>query len=96
MHKPGGIAGLLVTDAAVGERIDAQRALYVEGSDENPCFTPAEASPREPGVEYDRTFDRCLPSLIAFKEESAARTFQVAHGGRILTYAQALKSVMQR
>lgn len=96
LHKPEQVARLLVANRVTGEGIDAQKAFYVEGSDDYPCIQASETPPREPGVEYDRTFDRCLPSLVAFKEESAARSFVTAHGGRLLTYEQAMESVKQR
>jgi nitrous oxide reductase accessory protein NosL len=95
LHKPGQVAGLLVDDRATGEEIDARKALFVEGSDDRSCVPASETPPREPGVDYDRTFDRCLPSLVAFKEESTARQFIAAHGGRFLTYGQAVQSVKQ-
>ncbi|MBZ5497057.1 MAG: nitrous oxide reductase accessory protein NosL [Acidobacteriia bacterium] len=95
-NHPGQIAGLLVADRATGVKIDGQKALYVEGSDEQLCGPLTEAPPREPGVEFDRTFDRCLPSLAAFKEEAAARSYQAVHGGRLLTYEQAVESVKKQ
>ncbi len=96
MHNAGKVARFIVADRATGEKISAQSAIYVEGSDDHSCVTASEAAPREPGVDYDRTFDRCLPSLVAFKRESDARTFAAAHGGKLLTYEQAVESVKQR
>jgi hypothetical protein len=95
-QKPGQVDRILVADRAAGKGIDAQEAIYVEGSDDQPCVPISETSPRELGAEYDRKFDRCLPSLVAFKEESTARYFVAAHGGRLLTYEQAVDSVKQR
>ena len=96
LHKPDQVTRLLVADRPTGERIDAEKAYYVENSDDHSCVQASEAPPREPGVEFARTFDRCLPSLVAFKEESAARSFVVAHGGQFLTYHQTVESVKQR
>ncbi len=95
LHESGRITRLLVDDRATGQRLDARKAWYVEGSDDRSCVPASEMPPREPGVGYDRTYDRCLPSLVAFKDESAARQFVMAHSGRILTYEQAMESVRQ-
>jgi hypothetical protein len=95
-NMPGQVAHLSVSDTASGRAIEAQRAVYVEGSDRELCMNAAEDAPREPGVEFDRKFDRCLPSLIAFGDEAAAHEFQRQHGGRLLSFAQALESVRHR
>ncbi len=95
-NHPGQIAQLLVTDQVTGQKLDAQKATYVEGADVQICGPMTEAPLREPGVEYDRTFDRCLPTLVAFKDGNAARDYQAIHGGRLLTYAQAVESVKTR
>ena len=95
-NMPGQVAHLSVSDNTSGLSIEAQRAVYVEGSDQEPCMSATEEAPREPGVEFDRKFDRCLPSLIAFKDEAAAHEFQRQHGGRLLSFAQALESVKHR
>jgi hypothetical protein len=85
---------MAVTDRISGREMRAQDAFYVEGSDELVCIPPSAAvPPRQPPVEYERAFDRCSPSLIAFKDEAAARDFAQVHGGRILSYGQAIESV---
>jgi nitrous oxide reductase accessory protein NosL len=96
LGMPGKVARLSVADSASGQEIDARSAVYIEGSDQNLCMSMSETAPREPGVEYDLKFDRCLPSLIAFKDDTAAREFQSQHGGRLLSFAQALESVKHR
>ena len=96
LNMPGQVARLLVADNSTGQTIEAQMATYVEGSDQHPCMSTSDTAPREPGVEYDLKYDRCLPSLIAFKDEAAARSFQGQHGGRLLSFAQALESVKHR
>jgi hypothetical protein len=95
-HHPGQVTGVLVADHTIGEKVRAQDAVYVEGSDEMPCMPESATPPREPGVEYQRAYDRCVPSLLAFKDEVAARKFLAAHGGRLLSYGQVLESVKQR
>jgi hypothetical protein len=95
-HNPGQVTGVLVADYTTGEKIKAQEAVYLEGSDEMTCMPVSATPPREPGVEYKVAYDRCVPSLLAFKEEAAARSFLAVHGGRILTYGQVLESVKER
>lgn len=95
-HHPGQVTGVLVADHRTGEKVRAQDAVYVEGSDEMPCMPESATPPRDPGVEYQMAYDRCVPSLLAFKEEVAARRFLAAHGGRLLSYGQVLESVKQR
>lgn len=95
-HNPGQVTEILVSDHTTGEKIRAQDATYVEGSDEMTCIPESSSPPREPGVRFGRDYDRCLPSLVAFKEAEAARRFMVVHGGRLLSYEQALESVRER
>jgi hypothetical protein len=91
--RPGEVARVTVADGATGEVTNATQAIYIEGSDAEGCHPDMGSTPREPGVGYDRTFDRCLPSLVAFKTETDAREFQKRYGGRVLDYAQALQNV---
>ena len=96
LQWPERVARLTVSDRATGKKIDGRTAMYVEGSDDHSCLQVSDAPPREPGIKYDRTFDRCLPSLVAFKDVQAAREFAAAQGGKVVTYAQAVASVKQR
>lgn len=95
-HHPGQVTSVLVADHATGEKIGARDAVYVEGSDEMPCMPMSATPPREPGVEYKVAYDRCVPGLLAFRDEAAARRFLAAHGGRTLFYQQVLESVKER
>lgn len=88
------VSAAWATDFSSGRRIAAEEAFYVEGSDRMTCCRPVPL--REPGVLYERHWDRCLPSLIAFERESDARAFQARFGGRLLTYVEALASVRQK
>lgn len=80
------------TDHLTGEWVVAEGAYYVEGSDARYC-NPHSAPLREAGVAYEVTFDRCLPSLVAFKTPREAQAFQARHGGRVLSYGEAVASV---
>ena len=74
-----------VTDFNTGEVVESEKAFYVVGSDITPCCSQK--------VIYDQTktplvlcYDRCLPSVIAFKAKEGAIKFMKEHGGRILTF----------
>lgn len=72
-----------VTNFLTGERIAAQDATYVVGSSVHPCCSEDEILADRSGIEYERTWDRCLPSVIAFASEEDAGSFQAQHGGEI-------------
>lgn len=94
--KPEQAARITVEDRNTGEQIAARAAVYVEGSDAEGCGHAGESAPREPGVPYERIFDRCLPTLIAFKTQADARAFQNVHGGRLLSFVEASQHVRHR
>lgn len=86
------VAQAWATDHTTREWVAAERAYYVEGSDARYC-NPHPAPLREPGVVYEMTFDRCLPSLIAFRTAQEAQAFHARQGGRVLSYREAVQSV---
>ena len=45
------------------------------------------------GMEYERTWDRCLPSVIAFASRDAAVRFRAEHGGELRTHAEILSEI---
>jgi hypothetical protein len=67
------------------ERIAASEAYYVEGSSVHLCCK-AMAEKDRSGVHYDLAWDRCLPSLIAFKNPDEADAFRRQYGGVIKVY----------
>ena len=73
------------TDFATGNWVDAATAIYVSDSDMHPC---AELQTlRDPqGCCLLKTYDRCLPSLVAFAAKDQAVTFQKSHGGQIVSF----------
>ncbi len=44
-------------------------------------------------MEYERTWDRCLPSVIAFASSQAAREFQREHGGALRTHQEIIAEI---
>ena len=82
------IASMTVRDFETAGEIDAREAVYVEGSDVHPCRQPTGSPPRdEHGCCLLPAFDRCEPSVLAFRDERAARDFMARHGGTLTTWA---------
>jgi hypothetical protein len=81
------------TDVNTGESVAAESATYVEGGDVQYCTHGDQPMTREADGVSIRTYDRCLPALVAFKTPQEAETYQQQHGGRVLNYEQALASV---
>lgn len=73
------------TDFATGRWVDAANAMYVSGSDMHPCAEVQ--SIRDPqGCCMMKTYDRCLPSLVAFATKDQATAFQKSHGGQLVGF----------
>lgn len=73
------------TDFATGRWVDAANAMYVSGSDMHPCAELQ--SMRDPqGCCLMKTYDRCLPSLVAFAAKEQAMAFQQSHGGQLVGF----------
>ena len=86
--QPHAEVQLSVTDYKTHALIPAEQAFYVGGSDVHLCC-PDEMVQREiTGARYDRVWDRCLPSLVAFQGRRDAEDFEKDHGGRIVSYSQ--------
>ncbi len=77
------VRGIRVTDYAGGRRLPFSGAFLVEGSDETPCMHRHAALTDESKTRMQVCYDRCMPSLIAFKDETAARAFVAGHGGTL-------------
>jgi len=78
------------TDFATGHWVDATHAVYVSDSDVHPC---AEMNTmRDPqGCCLMKTYDRCLPSLVAFAAKDDASAFQKTHGGQLVALQEISK-----
>ena len=75
------------TDFATGHWVDASRAVFVSDSNVHPCATPE--TRRDPqGCCMMKTYDRCLPSLVAFAGKDEATTFQKDHGGQLVAFQE--------
>lgn len=82
-EEPGNaVIDLRVSDYRSAEPLALEAAYLVEGSDETPCLhhPPPASDTRAP---LQVCYDRCMPSLIAFRDEEAARSFIGEHGGAL-------------
>lgn len=93
IQHPGAVQKALATDFNTGHWIAAESAYYVEGGDVEYCTMHSTPVEREPQGVRVREYDRCLPSLVAFRTQPEAVSYQQQHGGRVLSYAQAMESV---
>jgi len=73
---------ITVTDHEGGGMLPLRRAFLVEGSDETPCTHHAPMTDPSGGP-MQICYDRCMPSLIAFHDDAAARAFVAVHGGTV-------------
>ena len=96
VNRPGKVTKAWATDLNSGASIPAETAYYDEGGNVDYCAAHAEAVQRQPQAVAVREYDRCLPTLVAFKTRPEAQTYQKQHGGRVLNYAQAVQSVKEQ
>jgi hypothetical protein len=93
IEHPGVVKKAWATDLTTGEFIAAGSAYYVEGGDIEYCTMHSSPVERKPQGVSVREYDRCLPSLVAFRTEQEAAAYQRQHGGRVLNYQQAVEKV---
>lgn len=93
LNHPGEARKELATDFNSGHLIPAQSAYYDMGGDVQYCTRHDPAVQRAPGQGMDmRVYDRCLPVLVAFANKNEADAYQQQHGGRIVTFDQAIQA----
>jgi hypothetical protein len=95
LNHPGKAQKVWATDLNSGELMPAETAYYDEGGNIDYCAAHGEAVQRQPQSVSVRDYDRCLPTLVAFKTHAEAETYQKEHGGRVLNYGEALQSVKE-
>jgi hypothetical protein len=93
IDHPGTVRRAWATDFDSGRRIPATSAYYDEGGDTQYCTLHSASVEREPEGVRERVYDRCLPTLVAFGTRDEADAYRQQHGGRVLTYDQAVESV---
>lgn len=77
-------------DYISGKSLKAEEAIFVEDSDLNFCSQPAMLLTGS-NLPLVKVWDRCLPSLVAFKNHSDARQFQQKHGGWLASYEEIVR-----
>jgi hypothetical protein len=79
-----------VYDFATGRPLQPESAYYVEGSEVIFCEVagPLVGQSKQP---YERTFDRCEPSVFAFARLEDAREFVTQHGGQLMGIEQVMR-----
>ena len=97
LQHPDSLNQSVATDANTLEEIAAESAYYVEGGDVEYCTLHQSPVVRtgQPAAAM-RSFDRCLPNLVAFRTQADAQAYQASHGGGVLTYDGARESVRER
>jgi len=95
LNHPGKVQKAWATDMNSGQLVSAETAYYDEGGNINYCAAHGEAVQRQPQGVSVRDYDRCLPTLVAFKTRAEAETYQKEHSGRVLNYSEALQSVKE-
>lgn len=80
------IAAVEAGDFDTAERLDAQHAYYIENSSVHLCCRQDFVRRDEAKRGYVLSWDRCLPSLVAFRTREQAEAFRQKHGGQIKTY----------
>lgn len=80
-----------VADFDTGERFPSEQAFFVENSSIALCCPAGMVEKDRSGAEYIRGWDRCLPSLNAFRTLARAQRFAEEHGGEIKVYSELLQ-----
>jgi hypothetical protein len=97
INHPGEARKELATDFDSGRLLSAKSAYYDEGGDVQYCTRRDPAIQRVPGQGVEvRVYDRCLPVLVAFSTKDEAEAYRQQHGGRVVTFDQALQDVRNR
>lgn len=81
-------------DFTTGERLKAEEAIYVEGSRVHLCCRQ-EVERDQAGRQYQLDWDRCMPSLIAFRSAEDAERFRVKEGGAIRSFEELRQSMLE-
>lgn len=86
------VAATWAVDFSSGATLEADDAYYVENSSVNLCRLGHDMLQRDAsGTQYDLGWDRCEPSLIAFRIRDDAVDFIRQNGGVMRSYEQLLE-----
>lgn len=75
-----------LTDFLSSEPVTPESGFVVRNSDVNPCLQqhPPVGEDNQP---LDAHFDRCSPSVLAFRDRASAATFANGHGGQVVKFS---------
>ncbi|MGE5327257.1 MAG: hypothetical protein ACM3NO_09485 [Deltaproteobacteria bacterium] len=93
MHHPDSKEKAWATDFNSGRMIPASSAYYDQGGDVQYCTRHASSVERGTEVVSQRVYDRCLPTLVAFSSRAEADAYRQQHGGRVVTYDEAVRNL---
>lgn len=82
------VRSLSVADFDTAQSLRAESALYVEGSDVTPCSMHVQAPRDERGCCLAPVYDRCLPSVLAFRTRERAEAFAKDNGGIVRSFEE--------
>lgn len=77
-----------LADYMGGPVLVPSKAFLVRDSDVNMCKRHMEAAVDSDKRPMQVHFDRCSPSILAFRDLQTARNFAAQHGGRVLPFAE--------
>lgn len=89
----GDVRDAWATDFNSGRLIPARTAYYDGGGELQYCTAHMPAMERDQQGVRQRVYDRCLPTLVAFSTRGAAEAYRQQHGGRVVTYDEALTTL---
>lgn len=75
-----------LTDFLSGSALKPRNSFLVRNSDVNPCRQHV-AAVGDSSQPLEMHFDRCSPSVLAFKDHASAAAFAREHGGQVVKYA---------
>jgi hypothetical protein len=75
--------------------IQATEAIYLEGSDIMECCSTTGFRSDE-GLYQEVDYDRCMPSMVAFSRREDAEIVRQTHGGRVISFEEAMQSVVHQ
>ena len=76
-----------LTSYATGEKLTPAEAFIVKGSNVNVCAHTRELVDEEKRP-ADLHYDRCSPSMLAFRQKAEAVQFVRQHGGQVLPFTE--------
>jgi len=76
-----------LTSFLTGEKLAPAEAFIVKGSDVNMCAHARELVDEEKRP-AELHYDRCAPSMLAFKHKDEALQFVRSHGGQVLPFSE--------